>query len=92
MTPKPHKPGNYAPEKPPYWTFFGIPLKPEQGYHKPGIQRPQQGINTLSDPNWKDPAFIQWFFQPKPKEIEVFDGELDSFTIRGRLSKIFFTL
>lgn len=49
-------------------------MKPEQGYHKPGVQRPQvEGINTLSDPDWKDPAFIQWFFQPKPKEIEFFD-------------------
>lgn len=51
-------------------------MKPEQGYHKPGVQRPQQGLSTLSDPNWEDPAFIQWFFQPRPKEIEIFDGEL----------------
>lgn len=51
-------------------------MKPEQGFHRPGVQRPQQGINALSEPDWKDPAFIQWFFQPKPKEIEMFDGEI----------------
>jgi hypothetical protein len=53
-------------------------MKPEQGYHRPGVQRPQEGISTLSDPSWKDPAFIHWFFQAKPKEIESFDGELIS--------------
>lgn len=51
-------------------------MKPEQGYHKPGVQRPQDGINSINDPDWKDPAFIQWFFQAKPKEIEMFDGKL----------------
>lgn len=55
-------------------------MKPEQGYHKPGVQQPQEGINALSDPNWNDPAFIQWFFQPRPKEIESFDGKLISST------------
>jgi hypothetical protein len=82
-TPRPHKPGNYAPEKPPYWTYFGIPMKPEQGFHKPGVQRPQEGINALSDPDWKDPAFIQWFFQPRPKEIESFDGKLNRCWFHG---------
>jgi len=76
-TPRPHKPGNYQPEQPSYyqWTYFGVPLKPEQNYHRPGVQQPQVGINSLSDPDWKDPAFFQWFFQPKPKELEPFDGE-----------------
>lgn len=56
-------------------------MKPEQGFHKPGVQRPESdGINSISEPDWKDPAFIQWFFQPKPKEIEMFDGELDGET------------
>jgi len=50
-------------------------MKPEQGFHKPGVQRPQEGINALSDPDWKDPAFIQWFFQPKPRDVESFDGK-----------------
>ncbi|CRK98171.1 CLUMA_CG011537, isoform A [Clunio marinus] len=72
-TTRPHKPGNYAPEKPPYWIYFGIPMKPEQGYHRPGVQRPQEGINTIADPDWKDPVFTQWFFQSKPKDIKAFD-------------------
>lgn len=50
-------------------------MKPEQGYHKPGVQRPQNGISALSDPDWRDPAFVQWFFQAKPREIEPFDGK-----------------
>jgi hypothetical protein len=50
-------------------------MKPEQGIQRPGGQRPQEGISALSDPSWNDPAFIHWFFQSKPKEIETFDGE-----------------
>lgn len=51
-------------------------MKPGQGLHKPGIQQqPQVGIDALSDPNWKDPAFIQWFFQTRPKDVDEFDGK-----------------
>lgn len=60
--------------------YFGTLTKPEQGSNKPGAQRPQDE-NVLSEPNWKDPAFIQWFFQPKPKEIEPFDGKIISWRI-----------
>lgn len=74
-TVQPHKPGVTAPNKPPYFIYFDIPLQTSQGYHKPGVQRPQVGINAINEPNWKDPAFFQWFFQSKPKAIETFDGE-----------------
>lgn len=61
--------------------YFGIPMKPEQGFHRPGVQRPQEGINALSDPDWKDPAFVQWFFQPRPRQIDFFDGNFSPPTI-----------
>lgn len=59
-------------------------MKPEQGFHKPGVQQPQEGINALSDPDWNNPAFQQWFFQPRPREIEPFDGKLISCTFMFR--------
>jgi hypothetical protein len=67
---KPHKPGVYAPETPPYYIYFELPLKPEQNYQKPGVQQPSQSSINSPDPlNWKDPGFVSWFFQPKPPKV-----------------------
>ena len=74
VTPKPHKPGYYSPERPPYWMFFGI-QKPNQNYKPGGVQRPQQDMpDKINEPTWEDPAFVHWFFQGKPKELGPFDG------------------
>lgn len=75
---RPHKPGVYAPEKPPYYIYFEIPLKPDQAYHKPGIQQPlPYDVNSISPPDWKDPTFVSWFFQPKPpRVVDQIDGKL----------------
>lgn len=67
---KPHKPGVFAPEKPPYYIYFELPLKPEQNYQKPGVQQPlQSSINSPDPLNWQDPSFVSWFFQPKPPKV-----------------------
>lgn len=67
---KPHKPGIFAPEKPPYYIYFEIPIKPEQTYHRPGVQQPvYDSINSVNPPDWKDPTFVSWFFQPKPPRV-----------------------
>jgi hypothetical protein len=52
-----HKPGVYSPNRPPYYIYFGIPLKPEPGFHKPGVVRPQTGGTS---PNLQDSSFTQW--------------------------------
>ncbi|CAG9808325.1 unnamed protein product [Chironomus riparius] len=79
QTHRPHKPGVHAPERPPYYTYFNLPLKPEQSYHRPGIQQQAHaGITTINQPDWKNPEFFTWFFQKKPKD----DDEVDENELR----------
>ncbi|CAO1415431.1 unnamed protein product [Diamesa serratosioi] len=76
ITPKPHKPGYYSPDRPPYWMFFGM-QKPNENNKPGGVQRPQQNVpDKIKEPTWQDPAFVQWFFQGKPKELEPFDDDV----------------
>ncbi|CAO1403428.1 unnamed protein product [Diamesa tonsa] len=75
VTAKPHKPGHYSPDRPPYWMYFGI-QKPNQDNKTEGVHRPQQATpDKINEPTWEDPAFVQWFFQGKPKDVEPFDDE-----------------
>lgn len=53
--------------------FFGN-QKPDQNFKPGGVQRPQQDVpDKINEPTWEDPAFVQWFFQGKPKDVAPFD-------------------
>jgi len=75
QTHRPHKPGVHAPERPPYYVYFNLPIKPDQSYHRPGVQQQvHTGISTINQPDWKNPEFFTWFFQKKPNDDDEVDG------------------
>jgi hypothetical protein len=47
-----------------------MPQKPPQIAQAPS----EEFIDTLSQPNWKDPTFVNWFFQKAPEVEDVLDG------------------